>query len=125
MKLFKVSEANKLLPEIIPKLKKIRLRYSQISLLDKSVKAAAAAAKLGGGGMKGGSRYIESLFEIGKLTIEINNLGIQLKDHTRGLIDFPAKRDGRIVLLCWQLGEEAEINWWHELEGGFSARKPL
>jgi hypothetical protein len=33
-------------------------------------------------------------------------------------------QDGRIVYLCWQLGEP-EISWWHELEAGFSGRQPL
>lgn len=125
MKLFTVEEANELLPQIIPKLEKMKLMYANVALLNKSVKAAAAAAELGGGGMKSGSSYVKSLYEIGKITTEINDLGIQLKDYTRGLIDFPTMRGGHLVLLCWQLGEEAEIQFWHEIEGGFDGRKPL
>jgi hypothetical protein len=41
------------------------------------------------------------------------------------LIDFPAMRDGRVVLLCWQLGEGEKIEWWHEVEEGFAGRQPL
>ncbi len=125
MKLFTVDEANELLPEIIPKLEKMKQMYATVALLNESVKAAAAAAEFGGGGMKSGSRYVKSLYEIGKITTEINDLGVQLKDYTRGLIDFPTMRGGRLVLLCWQLGEEEIIRFWHEIEGGFGGRKPL
>jgi hypothetical protein len=75
--------------------------------------------------MAGGSVYVKSLYELGKLTLEIDALGVQLKDYARGLIDFPAMRDGRVVLLCWQIGEGEEIEWWHDLETGFAGRQPL
>jgi len=75
--------------------------------------------------MKSGSQYVKALYEIGRLTTELGEIGIQLKDHTRGLIDFPTMRGGQMVLLCWQLGEEPRINWWHEVEAGFAGRKPL
>ncbi|MFP5342724.1 MAG: DUF2203 domain-containing protein [Candidatus Limnocylindria bacterium] len=54
----------------------------------------------------------------------IDALGITLRDIERGLIDFPAEAGGRRVWLCWQLGEDA-IRFWHELEAGFGARRPL
>ncbi len=38
-------------------------------------------------------------------TGELEALGVQLKDYGRGLLDFPSMREGRVVLLCWQLGE--------------------
>jgi hypothetical protein len=75
--------------------------------------------------MEGGSNYVRVLYELGKLTTELHELGIQLKDYTRGLIDFPTMREGRVILLCWQLGEGEEIEWWHEVEDGFTGRKPL
>ena len=126
MKLFTVSEANQLLPVVRPMLEKVRARYEKVALFRESARAAAVAAtEFGGGGMEGGSDYVKSLYEIGKLTTEINELGIQLKDYTRGLIDFPCMREGRVVLLCWQLGEGDRIEWWHDLEAGFIGRQPL
>ena len=41
-----------------------------------------------------------------------------------GLLDFPTSLDGRIVHLCWRLGEK-EIEAWHEVEDGFAGRRPL
>ncbi len=125
MKLFTVEEANDLLPVIRPKLERIRARYENVAVFRDSAKAAATAAESGGGGMKSGSVYVECLYEIGKLTTEFHELGIELKDYSRGLIDFPSMRDGHVVLLCWQLGEDEQIEWWHEIEAGFAGRQPL
>jgi hypothetical protein len=55
---------------------------------------------------------------------ELQALGVLVKDLDRGLVDFPALRDGEEVLLCWQVGE-GEIAYWHGLEEGFAGRKPL
>ena len=123
-KVFTVSEANGLLPTIRPKLLLIQANYEKLANLREPARAAAEASDFGGG-MEGGSAYVKTLYEIGKLTTEMHDLGIQLKDYTRGLIDFPSMKEGRVVLLCWQLGEGDRIEWWHEIEAGFAGRQPL
>lgn len=55
---------------------------------------------------------------------ELQQLGVETKGAVEGLVDFPAKFDGRKVCLCWKLGEP-EILYWHELEAGFAGRQPL
>lgn len=55
---------------------------------------------------------------------ELTPVGCELKDWDAGLVDFPARHDGRDVLLCWKLGEP-EVAQWHELDGGFSGRQPV
>jgi len=60
-----------------------------------------------------------------KMMSKLGGDGIELKDISRGLIDFPCLRDGRLVLLCWQLGEPESIEWWHEAEAGFAGRQRL
>jgi hypothetical protein len=125
MKLFTVEEANELLPLIRPKLQKIQARYVSLASFRDGAKTAALSAEFGGGGMEGGAKYVELLYDIGKLTTELQETGVQLKDYSRGLIDFPSLRDGRVVLLCWQLGEDEHIEWWHEIEAGFAGRQPL
>ena len=50
--------------------------------------------------------------------------GCIVKDLDDGLVDFPSKRHGEDVLLCWRLGE-AEVAHWHGLEEGFAGRKEL
>jgi hypothetical protein len=124
MKLFTVAEANSLISKIEPMLEQIRSLYAELDSMREGARAAAAASE-SGGGMAGGTRYVDALYKIGKLTTEINELGIEMKDYTRGLIDFPSMRGDRVVLLCWQLGEGDEIAWWHEPEAGFAGRQPL
>jgi len=124
MKLFTVAEANDLLPELRPKLESIQRLYSSIEGMREASKAAAGASEFGGG-MQGGTAYVNTLYQIGKLTTELHKTGIELKDHTSGLIDFPCMRGERIVYLCWRLGEPDRIEWWHEIDGGFAGRQPL
>jgi hypothetical protein len=54
----------------------------------------------------------------------IQELGATVKDVGEGLVDFPARRQGEVVLLCWKLGED-RIAHWHGPEEGFAGRKPL
>src|SRR5687768_8641942 len=124
MKLFTLAEANELLPDVSANLKTIQKLYARIDTFRDAARLAAVASEFGGG-MQGGADYVQALYEIGEITTELHELGVQLKDYSRGLIDFPCLRDGRIVLLCWQLGEEEKIEWWHELEAGFAGRQPL
>ena len=124
MKTFTLDEANDLLPVVRRTLERIQKLYARLAEFRESAKAAAIASEFGGG-MEGGPAYVKALYEVGKLTTELHDLGVQLKDYSRGLIDFPSMRDGRVVLLCWQLGEGDEIEWWHEVEAGFAGRQPL
>ena len=124
MKLFTVDEANALLPELIPKLAEIKRRYAVIEALESEARAAAGASNLGGG-MVGGAAYVNTLYLLGKLTTQLHEAGVELKDHSRGLIDFPSMKGERVVYLCWQEGDGDEIRWWHEIDGGFAGRQPL
>lgn len=124
MKLFTLAEANDALPLVKEHLARIQKLYARIDKYRDAARAAAGASEAGGG-MEGGTNYVHALYEVGKLTTELFEMGVQLKDYSRGLIDFPSMRDGRIVLLCWQLGENDEIEWWHEIEAGFAGRQRL
>jgi hypothetical protein len=124
MKLFTVDEANELLPGLKPKLVGIQALYERVDSLRDQARLAADASGFGGG-MEGGTAYVDALYRIGKLTTEIVGIGVELKDPRRGLIDFPSQRGARVVLLCWQLGEGDSIKWYHEIETGFAGRLPI
>jgi hypothetical protein len=51
-------------------------------------------------------------------------LGGDVKDIDGGLVDFPAVRLGQAILLCWRYGER-RVGFWHPVEGGFAARRPV
>lgn len=55
---------------------------------------------------------------------ELRALGVEPKNGLDGIVDFPAQMEGRIVYLCWKLGEP-EVLHWHELDAGFMGRHPL
>ena len=55
---------------------------------------------------------------------EIDSIGVQVKDIDIGLLDFPCEVEGRVVLLCWKMGETS-ITHWHSPEEGFAGRKPI
>jgi hypothetical protein len=125
MKIFSVEEANALLPTVRRILERVRRAHRRLLAYQEAAKHAAEGAEQGGGGMTDGPRYVALLIELTTRTSEIETLGVQLKDYTRGLIDFPSLRDGRVILLCWQLGEGEQIEWWHDVETGFAGRQPL
>ena len=125
MKIFSIEEANALLPQVRKVLLAIKRGRSRLLAYQDAAKQAATGAELGGGGMPDGGRYVTILLKIASDTAELDTLGVQLKDYERGLIDFPSLRDGRVVLLCWHLGDGDQIEWWHDVEAGFAGRQPI
>jgi hypothetical protein len=69
-------------------------------------------------------RVDERTAEVAGCVKAITELGVQVKDLDRGLVDFPSLREGEEVLLCWHVGED-EIRYWHGADEGFAGRKPL
>lgn len=63
----------------------------------------------------------EKLVEAGE---ELAELGVEFKGIELGLVDFPTIREGELVYLCWQYGED-RIRFWHALETGYSGRQPI
>lgn len=125
MKIFTVQEANALLPDVRKIVGKIQRAHRQLARHREEARKAAEAAERGGGGFPDGVAYAVVLTELTTQLAELEALGVQLKDFDRGLVDFPSLRDGRVVLLCWQLGEGDELEWWHDVDAGFAGRTPL
>ena len=125
MKLFTLSEANALLPSVRRIAGAIARAHNRIAASQEAARAAAENASFGGGFMADGPQYVTDLMSLAEHTGELEALGVQLKDYGRGLLDFPSMREGRVVLLCWQLGEGDRIEWWHDLETGFAGRQPI
>ena len=125
MKLFTIQEANALLPSVRVILAKIQRAHRRLSEYRDDARKAAEAAEQGGGGIVDGVAYATVLTRLTTEMSALDTLGVQLKDFERGLIDFPSLRDGKVVLLCWQMGEGDELKWWHDVDAGFAGRTPL
>ncbi len=125
MKIFTIQEANALLPSVREVVGKIQRVHRNLAKYRNEAEKATEGAERGGGGIADGLLYAQLLTKLTLLTTGLEGLGVQIKDFERGLIDFPSLRDGRVVLLCWQMGEGDELEWWHDVDAGFAGRTPL
>ena len=66
---------------------------------------------------------VRSIAQLRDILREVTELGVEVKA-ADGLVDFRSRLHGRTVYLCWKF-PEAGITHWHELDSGFSGRKPL
>jgi len=119
---FSVAEATALLDGLKPLLRE--LRAARDTLTDTDVHALLAEAAPTNGGGDPGRQVGKAFLEVRRMLLAIQGAGVVVRDIERGLIDFPAMRDGEEVYLCWELGED-EIAWWHELDAGYGGRQPL
>ena len=101
-----------------------RLRLARDGLNDEEARAGLAEAGPGNGGGGAGRVVSDAFMKMRSALLELREREVVLRDLDRGLVDFPALRDGREVYLCWQEGE-VEIGYWHDLESGFGGREPL
>jgi hypothetical protein len=123
IKTFTVNEARSLLPRMRKLMKRISAERALLKSLNSDIERARKKADLCGGSLFGAA-YLTHISKFGRAVREVEGCGVQIKDYDAGLIDFPCEYEGRIVLLCWKIGE-AEINYWHEIEAGFAGRQLL
>ena len=129
-KIFTVEQANAVLP-LVRAITKDLVQLSQ-EVIDRRERLAMLTARRSSSAK---DLYSEELAQIEEeldkdsqrlqaYVDELRELGVEPKSGAEGLVDFPSKIDGRLVFLCWKLGEP-EVLHWHELESGFAGRQPL
>ncbi len=127
-RLFTLEEALTLLPTVRQLL--IEIQAAKRALDTSSAETERLLGLTGGNGhlaadverVRKAAQASSSTLE--SLMAELDSLGVQLKGIEEGLVDFPSEREGRVVLLCWLLGEET-IAWWHDEDTGFPGRQSL
>ncbi len=126
---YTVRQANAILPELTRLLKEMQAHGQRMAQLQ--ARTTEVKRKVRGNGNHNPAEDVmiarseKGLEEALRAGIEkLAQWNIQLKDLERGLVDFPALREGRMVFLCWELGE-AEVAFWHETSTGFAGRQPL
>ena len=117
---YRIDEATELLGEVEPILERLRDERSQLIGLRDEVDATDDAETIGALRLRMQGVIDQMQADVGRL----DGWDISLRDIRSGLIDFPALAGGRQVWLCWRLGE-GPIEWWHELDTGFSSRRQL
>lgn len=122
-RIFTLSEAVSLIPRLRAILNDLCDDWNLIKALNPQIKKARDKAQFDGGSPYG-VEYIETMTRVMSKLQQVRDLGVILKDVDKGLCDFPHMKGGRVVYLCWMLGEET-IGFWHDIESGFGGREPL
>jgi hypothetical protein len=119
---YSLEEASELLPRVVELIGKMRAARDRLG--DKEAREALSEAGPTNGGGDPGRTVSEGFLELRESMLRLRELEVVLRDLDRGLLDFPALRDGREVYLCWQV-DEPEVGHWHAAETGYPSRLPL
>jgi hypothetical protein len=122
-KLFTLDEANAFVPQLLDLVPRIQKLSVSLNKDFPDIKNARDKAKWNGGSDQGVD-YLNAVLKYNDLMHKIEGMGCEVKGIREGLIDFPSLREGREVYLCWRMPEK-EILFWHDLNTGFSGRKPI
>jgi hypothetical protein len=125
---FTVEAANRTLPLVRRIVQDIVAEHPRWKDLVSRYELAAAGARPEWGESEeqlGLRRDIDAVAQrINGYVDELAEVGCLLKGFEDGLVDFYGLREGRLVFLCWRLGEES-VGHWHELDTGFGGRQPI
>ncbi|MFW6074656.1 MAG: DUF2203 domain-containing protein [Chloroflexota bacterium] len=127
LRIFTLEEAQSMLPELRSNLLMIQEEKKKLDQLRRELRRLTPAMRGNGHAEEASDldQQIRSKVDVLRDRIEaITDQGVLLKDIDNGIVDFPARREGRVVLLCWMISEP-EIAHWHELDAGFQGRQPL
>jgi len=121
---YTVEQANAVRPWVAKRVKWIRDARARLAALGGRVQEAFDQIDPRAGGSYPGKDVARSLVELSRALGELEAVDVVLRDIDRGLIDFPAIRNGEEIYLCW-LVDEDEVGFWHEPDAGFAGRRPL
>jgi hypothetical protein len=127
MKLFTLEQANRTLPLVRRIVEDIVRTYGRWQ--ERVREFEVVAGRLRADGIDEHAETLQNeaqalAAEITNFVSELEALGVQFKGFDLGLVDFPSEMNGRVVHLCWRLGEPT-IQHWHEVGAGFAGRQPL
>jgi hypothetical protein len=118
---YTIDEANALtghLREVLGRIREAR------DLIVGSAERIREGAVADGGGQEGSAAW-EAARTLRREVEALSAQSIILRDADTGLFDFPSRREGRLVYLCWKPDQEDRVGFWHEVDTGFPGRKPL
>ena len=129
LKVFSVEEANGLIPKLTELITQIQVKQREILAKEVEIDTLEILyPEDQGEPSEPVAREIEVyntwVNEFYSLIDEVHEHGCFLKDVEMGLVDFYTIHGGRVVYLCWKLGE-SEVGFWHEVGRGYAYRQPL
>src|SRR5215472_9602462 len=128
---YQLHEANQTLPHVRRLAGQIVELSAQLDELTDQVRIAEYRMRRGAADSVDRDRFEESTSALRAAENDLvtalgglEALGVHLKDPRIGLVDFLSYRDGELVELCWQLGED-RVAHWHRIGEGYRGRKPV
>lgn len=122
-RIFTLAEASRLIPQLRTILIEAGEEWGRMRHLNSEIQKVRDKVPLDGFSPYGG-QYVQAASHLIYLLHQVKAMGVYIKDIDKGLCDFPYMRNGRVVYLCWHLGEDS-IHYWHDIEAGFAGREPL
>jgi len=116
------EEARALLPQVRLWLKRLNELRHELERLDKRLSPLMNPGHDVGGDLV--NTWIRTVANLQEVLAEFQRRQIQIKDLERGLLDFPAIIGGKEVFLCWE-HDEADVEFWHDLDAGYAGREHL
>ncbi len=119
-----VEQANAMLPSVRPRVEMAVKLFEAIKLLETiSVRYDDHHLTY--------RKEVEQKKEVHKRWLELYSIvedlakeGIVVKDLQTGLIDWYGNHEGRMIWICYKLGED-KVSFWHEFSSGFEGRQPV
>lgn len=130
LKVFTVEEANQMIPKLTEQITDLQKRQQELLIKEVEIDtlellhseseeedpAPEVAQQI--------EIYNELVNQYYVLIDQVQGQGCFLKDAEAGLVDFYTLYQGRVVYLCWKLGEE-RVDHWHEVGRGYTYRQPI
>ena len=126
-RLFTVAQANAVVSVIEPLLARMTSAAARLVRAKARHDELTAAMRSNGHGEEAFTlrAEIEALVgELQEVAGACEEVGVEVKDFEHGIVDFPARHQGRFIMLCYRPGE-GEIRFWHEVDDGFAGRQPI
>ena len=120
---FTVAEANRAIVLVRRIVADVIFEYSRMLDLQEAFEAAEEARDT----RRAEQTRLDLIRSAGRLRTcleELDDVRVELRDWSLGVVDFPCLAGGRQVSLCWQYGHDA-IEYWHEADAGMVSRRPI
>lgn len=128
---FSPDEVEALIPTLTQIVERLRAAHAEVEARRGRLQTEHRRLTMAGGGVLDRAQWradrggLDAAVKQAQAAVEeIHALGGVPKGVEEGLVDFPHLRAGRVVNLCWKFGE-TRIRWWHGMDEGYGARKPL
>ena len=122
-RIFTRDEANRTFERLRPLVLDLQEEWERIKALNPEIQKTREKALMDAFSPHG-VEYVELVFHLMLVMRQVREMGVLVKDLDKGLCDFPYLKQERVIYRCWQLGEDS-IEYWHDVESGFSGREPL